>query len=186
MKWTKRQKRVLEEVIVSCGHELCFLFVLSRYLGHLSLILFPRFRFEPGRVTFLVNIWLNYKPFNVDPFPETMISNLSKVDLLGDFTLFGNRKDDGKEEACSEGENLSASMKTISVIDGKAVIEEQQPINNGNSVNLVKMTWPMGSCEADERIEVPMPLDVIRSQGVTGSDVALTWKDGVVLTGTGA
>jgi len=29
------------------------------------------------RCTFLVNIWLNYKPFNVHPFPDTMIDKMS-------------------------------------------------------------------------------------------------------------
>jgi hypothetical protein len=40
------------------------------------------------RVTFLVNIWINYKPFNVHPFPETMLDKLTGVQE--NFQLFSS------------------------------------------------------------------------------------------------
>jgi len=45
------------------------------------------------RVTFLVNILLNYKPFNVHVFPQNMIDKMSKVELaLIYHILFRNDK----------------------------------------------------------------------------------------------
>lgn len=31
------------------------------------------------RVTFLVNIWLNYRPYGISPFPDGMVNNLSNL-----------------------------------------------------------------------------------------------------------
>jgi len=51
------------------------------------------------RVTFLVNILLNYKPFNVHVFPESMIDKMSKVEpALIYHILFRNDKGNRVEE----------------------------------------------------------------------------------------
>ncbi len=118
------------------------------------------------RVTFLVNIWLNYKPFNVNSFPETMIGNLSKTDMI-ESSLFGS---DGKKD--------KPAIVRLSVDEDKAVIENTSADKDENQTTVVKKTWPMGGCDSKEQIEVPMPINIIRSDG--GSDVQLTWHKGVI------
>jgi hypothetical protein len=34
-------------------------------------------------MTFLVNIWLSYKPYGVKPLPDDMIGKFSKYDIFG-------------------------------------------------------------------------------------------------------
>ena len=65
------------------------------------------------RVTFLVNVWLNYKPFGVKPFPEGMVDKLSggreeeeeggRDESLA--YLFPRPVDGGEGEGEGEGEN---------------------------------------------------------------------------------
>ena len=130
------------------------------------------------RVTFLVNIWLNYKPFNVHPFPDTMIGNLSKVNLFGDVKLFVD--DDKKEERKS-------ILRTTNVI----ISNSKATIGNGSGkkedTELTKKTWSMGQGD-DEKIEALMPVKAIRDQHENGSDIAISWKDRpyVVLSGASA
>ncbi len=140
-----------------------------------------------GRVTFLVNIWLSYKPFNVNPFPETMLDKLSKVDMMGEFTLFeklDNLEDNNRR--CNGQECIETYVK-VTISQGKAVVvkpNEKRSSSNERDVALTTMTWPMG-CAEDEKICVSMPIDIIRNQSKHGSDVVLVWKDGVQLTGSG-
>jgi hypothetical protein len=125
------------------------------------------------RVTFLVNIWLNYKPFNVNPFPETMISNLSKVDLFGDFDLF---------DKCDEGKKVVNQTITVKLNEDSKIKLEDGGVDEENTC-VVSKNWPMGSC-TDESIEVPMPVDLIRSRQA-GDCVKLIWKGkDVKLSGT--
>ena len=127
------------------------------------------------RVTFLVNVWLNHKPFNVNPFPKTMIGNLSKIDLFGsDMKLFNNTAEQQKDEKMSH-----ATKKVLVNKDGEATFE------NGSEVELTKKTWSMG--QKDETIDVQMPVDTIREQQINGSDITISWSDGGVnLSGTSA
>ena len=125
------------------------------------------------RVTFLVNIWLNHKPFNVNPFPETMIGNLSKVDLFGSDKLFDRTAEQQKDEKTSH------TTTNVQVKDGVATLE------NGSRVELIKKSWSMG--QKDETIDVQMPVDTIQEQQTSGSDIAISWSDGGVnLSGTSA
>lgn len=75
------------------------------------------------RVTFLVNVWLNYKPFNVSPFPNTMIDKQSDVNLFGGTSLFPDCKkrshgDDGTRHICAN------DISTVNVVvrEGKALL----------------------------------------------------------------
>ena len=111
------------------------------------------------RVTLLVNIWMNYKPFNVNPFPDSMLNSLSRVDLLGDFQLFAN-------EECTDTKDANVHTEEITVDDiGSAAI--------------IRMTWPMGSCD-DDQIEIPVPIETIRLQALSGSNIKLTWKKDMI------
>jgi len=125
------------------------------------------------RVSFLVNIWLNYKPFNVSPFPETMISNLSNVDLLGDFSLF-DRCDDAKKG----DETITVKLK------GEGKIRCQDGIDEAYA-DVVTKSWPMGNC-SNECISVPMPVDFMKSRKA-GDDIRLIWRgEDIELSATSA
>jgi len=133
------------------------------------------------RVTFLVNIWLNYKPFNVNPFPETMIEKLSKRDLFGDSSLFSNESRDN-EEGCNEE---VPGDKVVFIDKGKASISGKKPSTESSSsstIELKKMKWSMGQKD-EESIEVLLPVKLIQGQANARSDVAITRNDGVTLGG---
>ena len=147
------------------------------------------------RVTFLVNIWLNYKPFNVNPFPETMIASLSKPNLFDGMSMFGNQQE---EETKTK---TDTTTKTVAIREGKASIassasdeckksatqdpdECKQLASADSEVKLTEKKWSMGQKD-EESIEVLMPVELVQSQSEKGSDIALKWHDGVVLNGSG-
>lgn len=115
------------------------------------------------RVTFLVNIWLNYKPFNVNLFPDTMLNSLSKADLFDEFALFNRAIDDRKHSADVEVSITSDGAKEVTA-------EVSRPVDT------VCMTWPMGAPDDDEQIQVPIPLGSIRKQRSEVSNVKLSWQ----------
>jgi len=124
------------------------------------------------RVSFLVNVWLNYHPYNVHPFPETMISNLSKMDLLGDVRLF-----DKCDEAKKSGESVTLKLK------GEGKIQCEEGSVDEAHADVVTKNWPMGNCSND-CIDVPMPVDLMKSRNA-GDDVNLIWRgEDIKLSGT--
>mmetsp|Transcript_17513 Transcript_17513/g.25871 ORF Transcript_17513/g.25871 Transcript_17513/m.25871 type:complete len:386 (-) Transcript_17513:1551-2708(-) len=126
------------------------------------------------RVSFLVNIWLNYHPYNVHPFPETMISNLSKMDLLGDVRLF-----DKCDEAKKSGDSITLKLK------GEGKIQCEEGSVDEAHANVVTKNWPMGNCSND-CIDVPMPVDLMKSRNA-GDDVKLIWRgEDIKLSGASA
>lgn len=103
------------------------------------------------RVTFLVNIWLNYKPFNVNPFPETMITKMSghqaeqpKVRLL----FAAGKESPRKVQVC------------------KADTEE-----------ITRFAWPMGNCKSGETIKADIPLTKVREEMKSGGSLELKWQE---------
>jgi hypothetical protein len=138
-----------------------------------------------------VNVWLNYRPFNVNPFPETMIGNLSKVDLFGDLTLFG-RASSESESKCEQNESnkISNGHRSVVINDGKAVTvaldgNESKTHSADDDVKLAQKTWSMGQKD-EETLQVPIPVELIQQDGKNGSDIAIIWNEGVKLGGTGA
>jgi hypothetical protein len=83
------------------------------------------------RVTFLVNIWLNYKPFNVNLFPDTMLNSLSEADLFREFTLFKSVIDT----------KHPTDVEVIITSDGAKEITEEV----SRPVDTVRMIWLMGA-----------------------------------------
>lgn len=87
------------------------------------------------RVTFLVNVWLNYRPFNVNPFPETMLDKMSQT-TTHPVSL----------SAASNG-----AIATVQTKESKD--------------NLVDFEWPMGNCDSGEFIQARLPLERVRQGG---------------------
>jgi hypothetical protein len=102
------------------------------------------------RVTFLVNIWLHYRPFHVQPFPATMLDKLSRrrrtTNDKSATLLFANRAD----EPAPEKEDSTWTRKT----------------------------WPMGSRTTDaeeESIALTLPMARIHHARKSRGDVRLVW-----------
>ena len=113
------------------------------------------------RVTFLVNIWLNYQPFDTRPFPETMIDKLSGS--------LSSRPDDPIHHLTflmppQPGRNNSNGDDAV-ILTG----------DYGTSEDTQKMVWPMGDCSSPERLEALIPLKQIRSQATCGGQIGIEW-----------
>ena len=106
------------------------------------------------RVTFLVNIWLNYRPFGVNPFPHTMIDKLSKIDTK-EGELFTKHS--------SSNEKPSS---TTTVIDSSDVSQKTETF-----------AWPLGGNDSKDNIQVKIPLLVTQQQMPKGGNVCLQFKD---------
>ena len=110
------------------------------------------------RVTFLVNIWLNYKPFNVDIFPESMIDKLSKTDPSKiNHILFKN--DD--ESVAKENKQCSVKDHTYDELKSSEKYDE--------------FIWSMGSCIGDkETITMKVPIEMIQEE--IGENMKMLWS----------
>eukprot|EP00554_Chaetoceros_debilis_P015802 CAMPEP_0194119938 /NCGR_PEP_ID=MMETSP0150-20130528/41352_1 /TAXON_ID=122233 /ORGANISM="Chaetoceros debilis, Strain MM31A-1" /LENGTH=416 /DNA_ID=CAMNT_0038811817 /DNA_START=18 /DNA_END=1264 /DNA_ORIENTATION=- len=105
------------------------------------------------RTTFLVNIWLNYKPVNTNIFPSTMTDKLSKV--IDEEILFDNQVG-----------NCSANSMTY---NGSNHSSDEK---NGN----VSFEWPMGGCDSKESICMDLPLEKIQNQMDDGGNIHMSWE----------
>jgi hypothetical protein len=110
------------------------------------------------RVTFLVNIWLNYQPFNVHPFPDAMIDKLSgyKEDRI---SLEFQSADATPTKHVSTSSTTAKDLRRNVSLDG----------------TLNEFTWPMGDCDSAETIKVCMPLATIRDSASIGGNVKIEW-----------
>jgi hypothetical protein len=113
------------------------------------------------RVTFLVNIWLNYRPFNVNPFPDTMLDKLTKVDQAKWNNLFPLDNERDKEQCVTVEDNEEEDLPTRA------------------------FTWAMGDCDSCEVIRVQMPLTAVRREATFSGNLQINWrtsnKEGVCL-----
>jgi hypothetical protein len=108
------------------------------------------------RVTFLVNVWLNYKPFNVNLFPESMIDKLSKTD---GHTLFQN------DDNHIDEENEQCAVKVHTYEESSTAV---------NKTKYQGFEWAMGSCSDDkESISMRVPISLIQNE--IGRNVKLYW-----------
>ena len=113
------------------------------------------------RVTFLVNVWLNYKPFNVELFPDTMIDKLTKVDESKWKGVFASGKCDQEKERC------------VSLHDNEVRDEQLQPEDDRLPQ---AFTWPMGDCDSNEMIQMQMPRLSIRREASVAGNIHIVWK----------
>lgn len=130
------------------------------------------------RVTFLVNIWLNFKPINVQLFPEGMIDKLSSSKDDEQSILFEANASHSKEK---DKANDHCKSKSITVP------------TKGFECDV--FSWPMGGCGSNERINVAVPLAAIQEEKDTSGNIRIEWtnengvaierKDGGVDRGSG-
>jgi hypothetical protein len=116
------------------------------------------------RVTFLVNVWLNHKPFGIQPFPHTMIDKLS-----------GHAADQARVGLRFSNED-TATTKAVTV-DIKGVAQEDSDHGSPTDGMITRLQWPMGDCSSGEVIEADIPLDVVLGQASDGGSLGVTWKE---------
>lgn len=104
------------------------------------------------RVTFLVNVWLNYKPFNVHAFPATMVDKLS------------GRTDEDRKRLVFKSSDAPSDPQTVQV--------EVDPTAD----NCTLCNWPLGDCGSGEQLVAQFPKSVIQVAGQTGGNVRIVWK----------
>ena len=114
------------------------------------------------RVTFLVNIWLNYKPFDVKPFPDTMISKLSGYNAGESKVSLGLPKES------------STKITKASSVEADCIKVGSQ---NAEENKTERFQWPMGDCSSQEFIEADMPLAFARKQASRGGSIHVTWQN---------
>lgn len=120
------------------------------------------------RVTFLVNIWLNYKPFNVELFPETMLDKLTKADESKWNGMFVKSSTVDASQIVNE--------QHVTVRDGEVQAKETSSSECDNVEKAQAFTWPMGDCDSGETIEMKMPLQSIRNEAAEGGNVRIEWR----------
>eukprot|EP00980_Cylindrotheca_fusiformis_P015847 scaffold4637_cov128-Cylindrotheca_fusiformis.AAC.18 len=111
------------------------------------------------RVTFLVNIWLNYRPFNTHPFPQTMIDKLSG----------------GKEDRVGLKFQSTDSVPTKKVATSSTTTKDNKNHQSLDSLSChtEDFEWPMGDCDSTETIRVGIPLARIRDAASLGGNVMI-------------
>ena len=124
------------------------------------------------RVTFLVNIWLNYKPYDVNPFPESMVDKMSGRDENNQQRGLGfvhNKSSSSSpfaslhvQETCVRSD-LATKMKTS--------IGE----SNDETYTAEAFAWPLGDKRSGERLECNIPLKSIIEVSDQGGNVRIQW-----------
>jgi hypothetical protein len=114
------------------------------------------------RVTFLVNVWINYRPFNVDRFPDSMVDKMSGHDKKQLARISFPTNDHTPQ---------TISSKVADVICG----EDSSVGDNASSPSMESYVWPMGGCGSGETIKMKLPLDTIREEEKLGGNVRLRY-----------
>jgi hypothetical protein len=120
------------------------------------------------RVTFLVNIWLNYRPLNVLAFPESLIDKLSRSSASSPTIklLFPENEDPVQNIVVGDGAIVRDSNLETNTVDPCPDSRPVQPY-----------TWPMGANDSGERIRMNLPTAMIHEAVRTGGNVSVQWKD---------
>ena len=94
------------------------------------------------RVTFLVNIWLNYKPFNIDrfPMPEKMTKNKPEFTLFQEHDLDKVKEIEISATACIMSWPLGGD-DSKEVIQMKMDTETVQVNVNDDGLDTIQLTW---------------------------------------------
>ncbi|VEU43204.1 unnamed protein product [Pseudo-nitzschia multistriata] len=125
------------------------------------------------RVTFLVNVWLNYKPYNVHKFPESMIDKMSGCD---------ETKRVGLEFSSANQSSAALHVQKTSVRSNRATetlsgTGESEP--SSESVHTTTpFSWPLGDKRSNEELRCRVPMDSIGKASKERSNVRIEWQTG--------
>jgi len=133
------------------------------------------------RVTFLVNVWLNYKPFGVQPFPDSMINKLSghqsSEPRVG---IKFPTEEDGQQTATAKPDTSSMQIDASHV---EIEANKARVASSDTPVPVQTFQWPLGDCSSEESIKADLPLDLVR-QAKQGGSLHFSWKTGVQMNKT--
>jgi hypothetical protein len=123
------------------------------------------------RVTFLVNIWLNYHPFDVNPFPDTMIDKMS-----------GQQESERRRLLFTTTYTSSSAMEThIRTVSMTSTLATEGSMNGeteqGFSYMPTKFVWPLGDKRSKEWLTLQIPLQSIRREERHGGNVSIQWTN---------
>jgi len=115
------------------------------------------FKRRQTRLTFLVNIWLNYRPMGVQPFPDTFTHKMTSSHKLTD-----------------------ALFRIVHPLPSTpSPVQHQEPHHSSqqtSSHNHTLFTWPLGCDSNGYHLQVPLHLDTIQSQMSNGGNVHVHWE----------
>mmetsp|Transcript_6642 Transcript_6642/g.12078 ORF Transcript_6642/g.12078 Transcript_6642/m.12078 type:complete len:273 (+) Transcript_6642:303-1121(+) len=118
------------------------------------------------RVTFLVNIWLNYRPFDLKPFPDTMVDKMSGQD---ESTRKKLRFLPAPETAKTPSSGPGSVRKTT--VTSTVATED-----TGSSYVTKEFTWPLGDKNSGEKLQLEIPLKSVRDEASNGGNVKIEWQ----------
>jgi len=123
-----------------------------------------------------VNVWLNFTPFDVKPFPETMLDKMS------------GHGDGANRATLSFAATSSEELSTLNVYvkkNGEAVLTScntTPTVPPGSARSKPERTreflWPMGDCGLGESIRASIPLGFVRAAAERGENVRIRWERG--------
>ena len=117
------------------------------------------------RVTLLVNIWLNYRPFGVNPFPHTMIDKLSGVTTIDQLFINDSRNSLNSERIHHEQCNAKPSVQVVNITQ------------NNTNANPSVFIWPLGGNDSKDCIKVKIPLSQTHDEMREGGNICILWMD---------
>mmetsp|Transcript_8853 Transcript_8853/g.24529 ORF Transcript_8853/g.24529 Transcript_8853/m.24529 type:complete len:453 (-) Transcript_8853:19-1377(-) len=133
------------------------------------------------RATFLVNVWLNYHPINVDVFPVTMLDKMSGHSAAISETTTSN----GASQV-----GLSFTVHERDIVDTISVEtrpnskqQQQEQSTDANEKSNPKhssqtFVWPMGDCGSGEIIAIRLPsTSEMQTKADAGGNVRVQWTD---------
>ena len=124
------------------------------------------------RVTFLVNVWLNYRPYDVNPFPESMVDKMSGGD---------DKTRKGLKFAVSSANNASTALHvqktTIRSNEATEIAPETEKDSSSDDVyTSQKFSWPLGDKKSGEKLQCQIPLKSIIKSSQKGGNVQIQWQ----------
>jgi hypothetical protein len=126
------------------------------------------------RCTFLVNIWLNHKPFNVNPFPDTMIDKLSGYELSpGTESKTTSRRTHLSFTDNNKHVGTGSSRVTVVTVRSDKTLDVEE-INGRSSPSAAAADTATGKICPVEQFTIPLAL--VRAKANEGGSVRIQWQ----------
>lgn len=124
------------------------------------------------RVTFLVNVWLNYKPYNVNIFPESMITKMSGCDESHRKSLeFGDVPANKVPTALHVQKTVIQSNQATEI-----TAEPEKEPSSDATYAAEKFLWPLGDKSSKEELRCQIPMKTITRSSKKGGNVQIQWQ----------
>ena len=141
------------------------------------------------RYTFLVNIWMYHHPFNVHPFPESMIDKLSgsseqQSRVHGGGTIRFVLEDGScsshptyNDEGNKVPEKTFTHVTNVNVLsDTTTRVSDQEMSPHDITTKVQQFVWPMGDHDSNETIHASIPIDIVQSKKRDGGNIRIQWN----------